>query len=84
MDCMSNQEMSEQTTYKLNDLEHVSDGEDLKQPTKHISKGIEFGPFAPISRSNVEDAANKRARHIQDWESLASTYRPQYRNQGTL
>ncbi|XP_024018493.1 E2F transcription factor-like E2FF [Morus notabilis] len=84
VDCKSSQERSWQTHDGLIELEPNSDGEEMKQHTKHLPKAIEFGPFAPISVSKVEDAANKRARQIQDLENLASTYRPQYRNQGKL
>ncbi|GMN42425.1 hypothetical protein TIFTF001_011634 [Ficus carica] len=81
VDCKSSLERSGQMHDRLIEPEHESDSEEVKEYSKHLSKGIEFGPFAPISVAKVEDAANKRARQVGDWETLASTYRPQYRNQ---
>ncbi|XP_062106755.1 E2F transcription factor-like E2FF isoform X2 [Humulus lupulus] len=81
-DCKSNQEKSKQTIANSTELEqNECDDEEVKQHPKYASKGIVFGPFAPISLPMEGDAANKRVRQVQDWESLASTYRPQYRNQ---
>ncbi|KAF4376605.1 hypothetical protein F8388_025476 [Cannabis sativa] len=83
-DCKSNQEKSKQKICKSSELEQnecVCDDEEVKPRPKYASKGIVFGPFAPISLAMEGDAANKRVRQVQDWESLASTYRPQYRNQ---
>lgn len=59
-----------------------SDEKEVKQHAKHKSKGIDFGPFAPVSMFKAEDARGKLVRHVQEWENLASTYRPQYYNQG--
>lgn len=60
-----------------------SDENEVKQHAKHISqKGIDFGPFAPVSMSKAGDAKDKIVNQIQEWENLASTYRPQYHNQG--
>ncbi|PON59399.1 E2F Family [Parasponia andersonii] len=82
VDCKSNQETGRQTNTKSTELEqHEYDGEEVKQHPKHASRGIVFGPFAPVSMPKVGDAANKNMRQDQNWESLASTYRPQYRNQ---
>lgn len=84
LDFKSNQGTSGQTNTKLAEVEQEFDVEEVKQHPKHASKGIVFGPFAPMSTSTLVEAANKRVRQVQDWESLASTYRPQYRNQGTF
>ncbi|KAL5582459.1 hypothetical protein UlMin_014901 [Ulmus minor] len=81
MDWKSNQEMILQMQDQFIEPEHECDGEDVKQHSKHSSNGIEFGPFAPTGLSKAENAANKEMRQVQDWEILASTYRPQYRNQ---
>ncbi|GLU11194.1 hypothetical protein SLE2022_279540 [Rubroshorea leprosula] len=51
----------------------------LKQHSKHSSKDFVFGPFTP---ANIKgDSGNKNVRGLQDWENLASGYKPQYRNQ---
>lgn len=85
MDCESNQETIGQINTNLTQLEqHEFGSEEVKQHPKYASKGIVFGPFAPISTPTAGDAANKKVRQVQDWESLASTYRPQYRNQGAF
>lgn len=57
-----------------------SDEKEVKQHAKH--KGIDFGPFAPVSMFKAEDERGKLVRQVQEWENLASTYRPQYYNQG--
>ena len=67
---------------KPGSLENDHSGDGLEQHSKHSSKGIVFGPFTPASAPRVQESANKIMKPTQDWESLASTFRPQYRNQG--
>ncbi|GKV08610.1 hypothetical protein SLEP1_g20218 [Rubroshorea leprosula] len=51
----------------------------LKQHSKQNSKGFVFGPFTP---ANIKgDSENNNVRRLMDWENLASSYKPQYRNQ---
>lgn len=57
------------------DLGIVHDGIKLKQRAKHSSKGIEFGPFAPVNVSGLKDPERRRVIEFQ--ENLTSTYRPQ-------
>lgn len=80
----SSKETSVRMHNKLVDLEHEYDENELKQHPRHKSTGIDFGPFAPVSVLKARDAAFKNVKQVQDMESLASTYRPQYHNQGTL
>ncbi|KAJ0447193.1 putative transcription factor E2F-DP family [Helianthus annuus] len=48
------------------------------QPARN-SKEFVFGPFTPaIVQKGV--CGNKKSKRAQDWENLADTYRPQYRN----
>ncbi|KAI3713194.1 hypothetical protein L1987_71767 [Smallanthus sonchifolius] len=49
------------------------------QPAR-ISKEFVFGPFTPASVQKVGVSGNKKLKQAQDWENLAETYRPQYRN----
>ncbi|XP_059303829.1 E2F transcription factor-like E2FE isoform X2 [Lycium ferocissimum] len=44
-------------------------------------KSYHFGPFAPPTVSQSEVSETDRLKRVHDWESLASTYRPQYHNQ---
>ncbi|KAL2492831.1 E2F transcription factor-like E2FE [Abeliophyllum distichum] len=44
-------------------------------------KSFQFGPFAPVNVPKVEASDNGKAKQVIDWETLASTYRPQYHNQ---
>ncbi|OIT27372.1 PREDICTED: E2F transcription factor-like E2FE [Nicotiana attenuata] len=44
-------------------------------------KSYHFGPFAPPSLAQAEASDADRMKRVHDWESLASTYRPQYHNQ---
>ncbi|KAG6719851.1 hypothetical protein I3842_03G027800 [Carya illinoinensis] len=57
------------------DLGIVHDGIKLKQRSKHSSKGIEFGPFAPVNVSGLKDPEGRRVIELQG--NLTSTYRPQ-------
>ncbi|XVF54191.1 hypothetical protein PTKIN_Ptkin05aG0160900 [Pterospermum kingtungense] len=56
-----------------------SSSEDSKQG----SKSYQFGPFAPVNLTKIGNSENNEKR-VHDWESLASTYHPQYQNQGEL
>ncbi|KAE8668612.1 E2F transcription factor-like E2FF [Hibiscus syriacus] len=71
---------------KLNQKEHMAmhiklDSVEYEHKMEHhseaCSKGFAFGPFTPAAVSS----GNKNVRAIRDWESLASTYKPQYLNQ---
>lgn len=63
--------------------------EDLKacnlaaQKQLQTSKGYVFGPFQPggVTREGGNESDMGRSK-VQDWESLASSFRPQYHNQG--
>ncbi|KAK8593069.1 hypothetical protein V6N12_045156 [Hibiscus sabdariffa] len=64
---------------KLEQVELFADrngSEDLKQG----SKSYQFGPFAPINLTKIGSSENV-SKPVHDWESLTSTYRPQYHNQ---
>ncbi|XP_039113824.1 E2F transcription factor-like E2FF [Dioscorea cayenensis subsp. rotundata] len=62
--------------------------EDLKacnlaaQKQLQTSKGYVFGPFQPggVTREGGNESDMGRSK-VQDWESLASSFRPQYHNQ---
>ncbi|KAK9090541.1 hypothetical protein Sjap_023718 [Stephania japonica] len=58
----------------------VNDENRLEQ-LKQNSKGVVFGPFGPAGLPKVSYDEMSRVRRVQDWESLASSHRPQYRNQ---
>ncbi|XP_059451972.1 E2F transcription factor-like E2FF isoform X2 [Corylus avellana] len=62
------------------DLEIVHERIKLEQHSKHSSKGIVFGPFAPVNVPGFKDPEKKRLIEVQ--ENLNSTYYPQYHNQG--
>ncbi|KAI3813180.1 hypothetical protein L1987_17898 [Smallanthus sonchifolius] len=44
------------------------------------SKEFVFGPFSPAIVQKVGVSGNKKLKQALDWENLADTYRPQYRN----
>lgn len=46
-------------------------------------KSYQFGPFAPVNVSTLGVSEDNKAKSSHNWESLATTYRPQYHNQGT-
>ena len=70
-----NAKMQCQMQVKHESLENGIERSDYEKGSKQSSKSYQFGPFAPVS---VQD----NARQVRDWESLSSTYRPQYHNQG--
>lgn len=49
-----------------------------------VEKSYQFGPFAPAPVPCVGDSNDGKGNQAVDWESLASSYRPQYHNQGTF
>ncbi|XP_043706149.1 E2F transcription factor-like E2FE isoform X2 [Telopea speciosissima] len=53
----------------------------IEQQPKQSSKGFVFGPFSPIVMPKVGEASENNVKRVQDWESLATSYRPQYHNQ---
>ncbi|KAJ7970908.1 E2F transcription factor-like E2FE [Quillaja saponaria] len=60
-------------------LKNEDNGKMLEELPRKRSKGIVFGPFAPVVHRR-EDRQGKTVRQILDMESLSSTYRPQYCN----
>ncbi|GMI95434.1 E2F-LIKE 3, DP-E2F-like 1 [Hibiscus trionum] len=72
----SNQCIKLQKREKVEFLADRNGSEDLKQG----SKNYQFGPFAPINLTKISNSENG-AKPVHDWESLASTYCPQYHNQ---
>ncbi|KAM7508096.1 hypothetical protein LguiA_018549 [Lonicera macranthoides] len=65
-------------TKKDGDLKDEYDENSMKQ---NSSKDFVFGPFSPATVPKAAVSGNKNVKRVQDWENLASTYRPQYRNQ---
>ncbi|CAL5441306.1 unnamed protein product [Camellia sinensis] len=72
-----------QMLVKCEDLENEVDKSNFKQDLRHSSKNFQFGPFAPVTVhvSKFGATQNSTVKQVHDWESLASTYRPQYHNQ---
>ncbi|XP_047956426.1 E2F transcription factor-like E2FE [Salvia hispanica] len=46
-----------------------------------VGKSYQFGPFAPANVPEVGESHDGKGNEAVDWESLASSYRPQYHNQ---
>ncbi|KAL4568420.1 hypothetical protein LXL04_024032 [Taraxacum kok-saghyz] len=59
------------------DIVKVESDENLPPPPpQRNSKEFVFGPFRPVGGAS----GSKKSKQGQDWENLADTYRPQYRN----
>ncbi|OMO73560.1 hypothetical protein COLO4_27010 [Corchorus olitorius] len=58
----------------------VADRSSCLEDSKQGPKSYQFGPFAPVNLANISNSENN-VKRVHDWESLASTYRPQYHNQ---
>lgn len=71
-----------QKQVKVENLVTVADISGMED-SKQGSKSYQFGPFAPVNLTKIRNAENNEKR-VEDWESLASTYRPQYHNQGKV
>ncbi|XP_020530688.1 E2F transcription factor-like E2FE isoform X1 [Amborella trichopoda] len=58
---------------------HQQKEQQQDQEQQQNTKGVVFGPFAPacLPRENQNDV-----KKTQDWMKLATSYRPQYHNQG--
>ncbi|XP_021292038.1 E2F transcription factor-like E2FE isoform X2 [Herrania umbratica] len=74
--------MKMQKQIKVENLVTVEDRRSWED-SKQGSKSYQFGPFAPVNLSRSGNSENN-VKRVHDWESLASTYRPQYHNQGKL
>ncbi|GJV62490.1 E2F transcription factor-like E2FF isoform X1 [Tanacetum coccineum] len=64
-------------------FEHDENITMLQQPQRNPKEFV-FGPFTPATAHRAGTSGNKRVTQTQDWENLADTYRPQYRNKGTF
>lgn len=79
IDRNSNKTVDMITHSKDNSVENVHDGNEQEQQPKHSAKSFVFGPFSPVGVLRV---GNRNEKQPKDWENLASTFRPQYHNQG--
>ncbi|KAF6157288.1 hypothetical protein GIB67_004226 [Kingdonia uniflora] len=85
VDCKRNKMTNltgEPNQMKCEDIENGSEDYPAQhQQAKHTAAGVVFGPFTPMGIPKVSDKGKTTVKKVQDWESLASSYRPQYRNQ---
>ncbi|XP_048229907.1 E2F transcription factor-like E2FF isoform X2 [Ricinus communis] len=80
-DWNSNQKENVSVLHGCKNLGSDCEENKLNQSTKHSSKNFQFGPFSPVAVPTASNSGNKTVNRIQDLESLASTYCPQYHNQ---
>ncbi|KAI8543563.1 hypothetical protein RHMOL_Rhmol08G0228700 [Rhododendron molle] len=73
--------MQMQMQVKREVLENEFDKTNLERDSRECPKSYQFGPFAPVSVSKAIAAENKKVKQVHAWESLASTFRPEYHNQ---
>ncbi|KAJ4973864.1 hypothetical protein NE237_007038 [Protea cynaroides] len=83
MDEKANQKPDLQMQMQLNhdNMANEMGRSKIEQQPKQSSKGFVFGPFSPVVMPKGGEANKNNAHRVQDWESLASSYRPQYHNQ---
>ncbi|KAJ4960896.1 hypothetical protein NE237_020806 [Protea cynaroides] len=83
MDEKPNRKPNIQIQMQLNhdNMENDMGRNQIQQQPKQSSKGFVFGPFSPVVVPKVGDSDKSNVRRVQDWETLASSYRPQYHNQ---
>eukprot|EP00268_Persea_americana_P011901 TRINITY_DN14990_c0_g1_i10.p1 TRINITY_DN14990_c0_g1~~TRINITY_DN14990_c0_g1_i10.p1 ORF type:complete len:375 (+),score=102.30 TRINITY_DN14990_c0_g1_i10:294-1418(+) len=61
-------------------LNQMLEHQHQQQQQQANSKGYVFGPFQPV----LQDTEKKSLRSARDLEAFASSYRPQYHNQGNI
>ncbi|KAH1107664.1 hypothetical protein J1N35_011432 [Gossypium stocksii] len=78
----SNDQNFNKSRQKHKKVENLAPADDRSrsEDSKQASKSYQFGPFAPLNLTRISNSEND-AKPVHDWESLASTYRPQYHNQ---
>nr|KJB23767.1 hypothetical protein B456_004G114000 [Gossypium raimondii] len=78
----SNDQNFNKSQQKHKKVENLAPADDISrsEDSKQASKSYQFGPFAPVNLTKISNSEND-AKPVHDWESLASTYRPQYHNQ---
>lgn len=79
-----NGDLKVQKQMKCDTLADEVDRKNLEHDSKQSSKSYQFGPFAPSSVPKIGAPQDNSVARVQDWEQLASTYRPQYENQGII
>lgn len=52
------------------------------QKQLQTSKGYVFGPFTPVRLPKREENVREKGVEVRNWETLASSFRPEYHNQG--
>lgn len=73
-----------QKQMKCDNLGNEVDRKNFEHDLKPSSKSYQFGPFAPASLPKAGVSRDRSSPQVHDWERLASTYRPQYQNQGII
>ncbi|GLT48081.1 hypothetical protein SLA2020_217220 [Shorea laevis] len=75
-----NQSIKMKKQVKVENLVTVAYNSNIEKDSRHGLKSYQYGPFAPQSVTKI-DASDNNMKREHDWESLASTHRPQYHNQ---
>lgn len=78
-----NQSIKMKKQVKVENLVTVAYDSNIEKDSRHNLKSYQYGPFAPQSVTKI-DAFDNNMKREHDWESLASTHRPQYHNQGIV
>lgn len=79
-----NGDLKVQKQMKCDSFADDVDRKNLEHDSKQSSKSYQFGPFAPSSVPKIGVPQDNSVARVEDWEHLASTYRPQYENQGIV
>ncbi|CAK9138669.1 unnamed protein product [Ilex paraguariensis] len=73
--------MQLQAQVKCETLQNEVERSNLEQDSRQTPQNYQFGPFAPVTVAQAGAPEKNKENQVHDWESLASTYRPQYHNQ---
>lgn len=73
-----------QNQIKYGNLGDEVERRNLEHDSRQSSKNYQFGPFGPTSVAKVGVPESNNVKRVYDWENLASTYRPQYQNEGII
>ncbi|XP_059294060.1 E2F transcription factor-like E2FF isoform X2 [Lycium ferocissimum] len=79
-DLMSNGQVKRLKVAKDEELKDKNQEISTEQLNEHDTKEFVFGPFGPASLPRSGVSGKEKLKQTQNWEELASKFRPQYQN----
>ena len=77
--------LADKTSGKLRKSDDLKDCNLTAQKQLQTSKGYVFGPFTPVGLPKRDEISEEKGgKKFQSWEAFASSFHPEYHNQGLL